>query len=231
MIEKGAGQKSSHSSIRSVFCHNALPAARTAQQEMFSLMVGFWQMLFRRAEFQVLILGIDAAGKTTVLEQIKSRFLGREPLPATKIAPTVGLNIGRIQMRRAKLIFWDLGGQATLRTIWEKYYSEAHGLVYVVDAADAQRLDESRTTLHQLLSHTDLCGIPLLVLANKQDAPNALSPQEIEAHFGLQQLLESTQPRKVFGSAALTGDGIQESVNWLVEALSESPRAQGIQAY
>ncbi|EOD23405.1 ARF-like GTPase [Emiliania huxleyi CCMP1516] len=191
---------------------------------MFSLLVGFWQLLFRRAEFHVLILGVDAAGKTTVLEQIKATFLGREPMPPAKIAPTVGLNIGRLQVRRCKLICWDLGGQAALRAIWEKYYSEAHGLIYVVDAADTERIDESRNVLHALLGHPDLAGIPLLLLANKQDAQGALSPHEVEARFGLQQVLETSQPRQVFGTAALTGERIEESIHWLVEALRDSPR-------
>lgn len=67
-------------------------------------------------------LGLTARAppSQTVLEQIKAVFTGREPLAAGKIAPTVGLNIGRLQVRRAKLIFWDLGGQSSLRAIWEK---------------------------------------------------------------------------------------------------------------
>ena len=84
--------------------------------------------------------------------------------------------------------------------------------------------------LQQLLSHPDLTGIPLLVFANKQDAPGAVPPQEIEACFGLQQSLSSSQPRKVVGVAALTGDGIQESVMWMVETLHTSPRALALQS-
>ena len=195
---------------------------------MFSLLAGFWQALFRKVEFQVLILGLDGAGKTSALEQMKAIFLGLNP--ASKIPPTVGLNIGRMQVNRAKLILWDLGGQATLRGIWEKYYAEAHGLIYVVDASDPDRFEESRAVLQQLLNHPDLTGIPLLVFANKQDTPGAVSPQEIEAFFGLQQTLSSSQPRKVVGAAALTGDGLQESLVWLVESLHKSPRALALQA-
>ena len=194
---------------------------------MFSLIAGFWQALFRKVEFQVLILGLDGAGKTTLLEQMKAIFLGL--LPASKIPPTVGLNIGRMQVNRAKLILWDLGGQTSLRAIWEKYYAEAHGLIYVVDASDPDRFEESRAVLQQLLSHPDLTGIPLLVFANKQDAPGAVSPQEIEARFGLQHSQSSSQSQKVVGTAALTGDGIQESVAWLGESLHKSPRALALQ--
>lgn len=111
----------------------------------FSLIVGFWRLFFRKEEFQILILGIDRAGKTvirrvrqlsyesismrhpshlpcmqTLLEQLKAIYTGLDPLPPSKIPPTVGLNIGRMQVSRAKLIFWDLGGSSSLRSLWEK---------------------------------------------------------------------------------------------------------------
>jgi len=195
---------------------------------MFSLLAGFWQLLFRKAEFQVLMLGLDHAGKTTILEQLKGIFGGREPLPPSKITPTVGLNIGRIQLQRVKLIVWDLGGQAALRSIWEKYYSEAHALLYVIDASDMERFEESRDTLQQLLSHPDLAGVPLLLLANKQDAEAALSPLEIRSR--LQATLEGVETQQLFATTALNGEGIEEGIRWLVDAMRDSPRVMQ-QAY
>ena len=91
--------------------------------------------------------------------------------------------------------------------------------------ADPERFEESRAVLHQLLSHPDLAGIPLLVFANKQDSEGAVPPKEIEAVFGLHQTLSSSQPRKVVGVTALNGDGLQESLEWMVEVLHSSPRA------
>ena len=108
---------------------------------MFSLIVGFWKLFFRRSEFQVLIVGVDGAGKTSVLEQIKAIYNGLEPLPPGKIPPTVGLNIGRVRADRANLIFWDLGGARSLRSLWEKYYNEAHGLLYVAMSRVGDRND------------------------------------------------------------------------------------------
>ena len=187
---------------------------------MFSLIVGFWQAFFRKVEFQVLILGLDGAGKTTMLEQMKAIFLGI--MPASKIPPTVGLNIGRMQVNRAKLILWDLGGQTSLRAIWEKYYAEAHGLVYVVDAAEPERFDESRGVLQTLMANPEVAGAPLLLLANKQDAEGAVPAHEVEARLELPQLLLQSghqSTHKVLGVSALTGDGIQEGVLWMVEQL------------
>uniref|UniRef100_A0A7S3FMI8 ADP-ribosylation factor-related protein 1 n=1 Tax=Haptolina ericina TaxID=156174 RepID=A0A7S3FMI8_9EUKA len=196
---------------------------------MFSLIVGFWRLFFKREEFQILILGVDRAGKTTLLEQLKALFTGLDPLPPSKIPPTVGLNIGRMQVSRAKLIFWDLGGSSSLRSLWENYYSEAHGLVYVVDASDHERMEESKETLHNLLNHPDLAAIPLLLFANKQDAEAAISPQEIETRFGCKQIMSRSQPLNVQGTTALSGEGVQEGVLWLVESLRSSSRAMGMQ--
>ena len=197
---------------------------------MFSLIVGFWKLFFRRSEFQVLIVGVDGAGKTSVLEQIKAIYNGLEPLPPGKIPPTVGLNIGRVRADRANLIFWDLGGARSLRSLWEKYYNEAHGLLYVVDAADRARLDESRDVLQQLMNNADLQGIPLLVLANKQDAEGAATAHEVQERFGLQHAQGeggSSQPQNVLGVTAINGEGIEEGVRWLVESRTRNrARAQ-----
>ena len=196
---------------------------------MFSLCHGFWKLLFRQADFHIIILGIDAAGKTSCLERLKAIFAGMEALAPGKIPPTVGLNMGRMRINRTQITFWDLGGQSSLRSLWESYFSEAHGLLYVVDSADRNRLDEARDVLRGLLHNPDLAGIPVLVFANKQDAPGALSPHEIQSHFGLHQQriddIGSSQPQNVLGVTALSGDGVEEGIRWLVDAVRSSPRA------
>ncbi|KDO60040.1 hypothetical protein CISIN_1g028776mg [Citrus sinensis] len=114
---------------------------------MFSLFYGLWKYIFTKTEFHVLILGIDKAGKTTLLEKLKSVYSNVEGLPPDRIVPTVGLNIGRIEVSNSKLVFWDLGGQPGLRSIWEKYYEEAHAVVFVIDAACPSRFEDSKTAL------------------------------------------------------------------------------------
>lgn len=197
---------------------------------MFGLIYGFWQLLFRKAEHHVLILGLDHAGKTSVLERLKAIFMGIEPLAPSKIPPTVGLNIGRMKVNRQQLIFWDLGGSNALRSLWEKYYSEAQALLYVVDATDASRLDESRDVLRSLLAHPELRGIPVLVFANKQDAPGAVTPHEVQARFGLQgggAHDGSSQPTQVLGVVSLSGEGVEEGIIWLVDVLKSGQHARG----
>ncbi|KAJ0398892.1 hypothetical protein ATCC90586_005251 [Pythium insidiosum] len=136
---------------------------------MFSLFMGLWNYLFSKAELHLLIVGLDDAGKTTILEQLKGIFGKKPGIPLDKIPPTVGLNLARVDIRRCRVICWDLGGQERLRVIWSKYYSESHGIVFVVDSANEQRLDEAKQTLQTLLSHAELADIPLLLLANKKD--------------------------------------------------------------
>ncbi|XP_044467463.1 ADP-ribosylation factor-related protein 1 isoform X3 [Mangifera indica] len=163
---------------------------------MFSLFYGLWKYMFSKTEFHVLILGIDKAGKTTLLEKLKSQFSSIEGLPPDRIVPTVGLNIGRIEVSNSKLVFWDLGGQPGLRTIWEKYYEEAHAVVYVIDAACTSRFEDSKSALEKVLRHEDLQGAPLLILANKQrcfnwqDLPDAVSSEELARYLDLKKLDE-----------------------------------------
>ncbi|KAL4560488.1 hypothetical protein LXL04_032640 [Taraxacum kok-saghyz] len=114
---------------------------------MFSLFYGLWKYLVSKTEFHVVILGIDKAGKTTLFEKLKTQYSSLEGLPPDRIVPTVELNIGRIETSNSKLVFWDLGGQSGLRSIWEKYYEEAHAVIFVVDASCPSRFEESKSAL------------------------------------------------------------------------------------
>ncbi|KAL9675078.1 hypothetical protein QQ045_003278 [Rhodiola kirilowii] len=191
---------------------------------MFSLFYGLWKYAFSKTEFHVLILGIDKAGKTTLLEKLKAFFSNLEGLPPDRIVPTVGLNIGRVEISNTKLIFWDLGGQPGLRSIWDKYYEEAHAVVYVIDAACPSRFEDSKSALEKVLRHEDLRGAPLLVLANKQDLPNAVSAEELSRYLDLKKLDERVCMFEAV--TAYDGNGIKESMDWLVEVMERSKRTE-----
>ncbi|CAK9318282.1 unnamed protein product [Citrullus colocynthis] len=195
---------------------------------MFSLFYGLWKYLFSKTEFHVLILGIDKAGKTTLLEKLKSLYSNSEGLSPDRIVPTVGLNIGRLEVLNAKLVFWDLGGQPGLRSIWEKYYEEAHAVIYVIDAACPSKFEDSKSALEKVLRHEDLQGAPLLVLANKQDLPEAVSAEELSRYLDLKKLDE-----RVYMFEAVSGYdgmGIKESVEWLVDIMERSKRTEILRA-
>ena len=72
----------------------------------------------------------------------------RSPVPPVyKCFPTLGMNVDKLSMGRANLTVWDLGGAADFRGVWEKYFREAHLVVFVVDAAAPSRLAEIRLEL------------------------------------------------------------------------------------
>ncbi|CEG37375.1 1-family small gtpase [Plasmopara halstedii] len=188
---------------------------------MFSLFWGLWNYLFSKAELHLLIVGLDDAGKTTLLEQLKGIFGKKPGIPLEKIPPTVGLNIARVNIKRSRVIFWDLGGQERLRAIWNKYYSESHGVVFVIDSANERRFQEAKVTLHAMLANPELSGIPLVVLANKMDLENAQPVKnivkwlEVEGHQGA----VASYP-----ICALTREGIEGAIDWLVDAVMASER-------
>ncbi|KAJ4847450.1 hypothetical protein Tsubulata_042102 [Turnera subulata] len=195
---------------------------------MFSLFYGLWKYIFSETQFRVLILGIDKSGKTTLLEKLKAVYSNSEGLPPDRIVPTVGLNLANIEASNRKLIFWDLGGQPGLRPIWEKYYEESHAVIYVIDASCPSRFEDSKSALEKVLRHDDLQGAPLLILANKQDLPGAVSAEELARYLDLKKLDE-----RVFMFEAVSGYnglGIKESVEWLVEVMERSKRTELLRA-
>lgn len=180
--------------------------------------------MFSKLELHVLILGIDKAGKTTLLEKMKTMYSNVEGLPPDRIVPTVGLNIGRTEVANRKLVFWDLGGQPGLRSIWEKYYEEAHAVIFVVDAACPSRFEDAKSALEKVLRHEDLQGAPLLILANKQDLPEAVTAEELARYLDLKKLDERLFMFEAV--SAYDGLGIRESAEWLVQVMDRSKRTE-----
>ena len=156
------------------------------ERPMFSLLSGLWQYLFSKTEVQVLIIGLDNAGKTTVLERLKNIFLKTPEISAELIPPTIGMNLGKMEISGNKAIFWDLGGQQSLRSIWDHYFQEADAVLFVLDAADPSRFAEARAALQNVISHRELRPtVPLAVMANKQDVGEARAAAECGAALGV----------------------------------------------
>ena len=190
---------------------------------MFSLLYGLLDYLFRKDEHRILVLGLDRAGKTTFLERLKSLYTAHEGLEPEKIRPTVGLNVARFEAHNSNLIFWDLGGAPNLRSLWEKYYIETHGVVFVLDASESERFAEAKSALDKILASRDLVGCPLLVWCNKMYNSQAKGPEEVMEHLGLSKMSHQWQCKAVAG-CALDGTGIHESIDWLVQAIKTSKR-------
>jgi len=195
---------------------------------MYALLSGLWKCLFTKVQYQVLILGLDEAGKTTLLEQIKNLYSG---LPnksrlshsrLSKIPPTVGLNIGKVDVGLAKLIFWDLGGQVGLRVIWDKYYSDSHAIIYVVDSVNMSRMEEAAKEMENILNNKELSDAPILLLANKQDLTEAIDTNHITKLLDFH--MQPNRPVHIQEISAITGAGIEQGLTWLIETLPRSKR-------
>ncbi|RKP01680.1 hypothetical protein CXG81DRAFT_29693 [Caulochytrium protostelioides] len=182
---------------------------------MYTLLSGLYKQWTTKERYNVLVIGLDNAGKTTLLEKIKQIYNHVPGLPPEKIGPTVGLNIGRIVWQGAQLCFWDLGGQTALQQLWDKYYAECHGIIFVVDSCDSDRIKEVHDVLAQVVTTHDTEGVPILMLANKQDAPRALRLHDIKEVFNPLAVELDARDSKVLGISALCGEGVSESVDWM----------------
>jgi ADP-ribosylation factor-like protein 3 len=160
-------------------------------------------------EPRMLILGLDAAGKTTILKKLTEE----EPSPSE---PTKGFNVKSVEREGVKVSLWDIGGQQSIRTYWENYFEETDALLYVIDSSDKKRLEESGQELTKLLSHETLKNAVLLVLANKQDLESALPPNEIAEALNLSSIRD--RKWQIQGCSAVTGDGLNAAMEWVVKA-------------
>ncbi|KAI6065382.1 ADP-ribosylation factor-like protein 4C isoform X1 [Aix galericulata] len=164
----------------------------------------------------IVMLGLDSAGKTTVLYRLKfNEFVNT--------VPTIGFNTEKIRLSNgtAKGIschFWDVGGQEKLRPLWKSYSRCTDGIIYVVDSVDVDRLEEAKTELHKVTKFAENQGTPLLVIANKQDLPKSLPVAEIEKQLALHELTPSTTYH-IQPACAIIGEGLTEGMDKLYEMI------------
>ncbi|XP_047137914.1 uncharacterized protein LOC124814351 isoform X1 [Hydra vulgaris] len=173
----------------------------------------------RRA--RILLLGLDAAGKTTILYKLKLN-------ENVTTIPTIGFNVEEVTpIKNVTFTMWDVGGQEKIRPLWRHYYQGSEGLVFVVDASDVLRIQEAREELFSVLKDEGISnGIPAVILANKQDLPNALKSWELVDKMRLREL--SGNPWHVQEMCALTGDGLYEGIQKLAEMVKSYQRENKI---
>lgn len=190
---------------------------------MYTLLNGLYKHVIEKDEYCILILGLDNAGKTTFLEAAKTKFIKEyKPMYPTKFTSTVGLNIGQIDVSGIRINFWDLGGQKELQCLWDKYYSESHGVIYIIDSSDRGHIPESKDTFDSVISSENLSGVPLLVLANKQDVPECMGVREVKPIFNQNAHLIGRRDCMVMPISALTGEGVDEGIRWLVDCVKRN---------
>ncbi|CAG9792602.1 unnamed protein product [Diatraea saccharalis] len=193
-----------------------------------------------RTEVTVLVLGLDNSGKSTLLDALRP-----PEQRARHLAPTVALQQDHFQSGGVSFSAWDVSGAPRHRALWERHYRRAHALVFVVDSSDRLRLGNAavlvpppgglvryimcgvrcavvaREELELLLCHPDVCGrrVPLLVFANKCDAPHALAPAQVAAGLGLERIAD--KPWHICASNALSGAGLTDGISWLARQIRD----------
>jgi len=179
----------------------------------------------------ILVTGLDCAGKTTTLYKLR--------LEIETTIPTIGFNVETGQRHKKGkggdlgCVSWDVGGEDKIRPLWRHFLEGIDGLWFVVDSNDKERMEEASRELKWFLKEDLLERCPLLIFANKQDLPNALSPEEVAVRMGFdpdedQEEDWKLRPWYVQGGCATSGEGLNESVEWLVDTIENNPRMMNV---
>ncbi|KAM0917033.1 hypothetical protein ACQ4PT_009774 [Festuca glaucescens] len=117
---------------------------------------------FGNSEMRVVMLGLDAAGKTTILYKL---HIGE----VLSTVPTIGFNVEKVQYKNVLFTVWDVGGQEKLRPLWRHYFNNTDGLIYVVDSLDRERIGKAKAEFQTIINDPFMLNSVILVFANKQD--------------------------------------------------------------
>ena len=169
---------------------------------------------FGDKEARILILGLDNAGKTTILYRLHCGEV-------IQTIPTIGFNLETVTYKNIKFNVWDLGGQTSIRPYWRCYYPNTQAVIFVVDSCDTERLPTSKVELQAILSEEELQKAVILVYANKQDLPGACNAAEIseEMHLYPPYISKSCY---IQSCCATSGEGLHEGLDWLSSNMPES---------
>ncbi|XP_053846460.1 ADP-ribosylation factor-like protein 4A [Vidua macroura] len=152
--------------------------------------------------FHIVILRLDCAGKMIVLYRLQfNKFVNT--------VPTKGFNTEKIKVtlgnsKTVTFHFWDVGSQEKLKPLWKSYTRCTDGIVFVVDSVDVEKMEEAKTELHKITRLSKNQGVPVLIIANKQDLRNSLSLQG-EKMLAMSELSSST-PRHLQPTCAIIRD-------------------------
>jgi len=174
-----------------------------------------FKQLFGMRDMRILMVGLDAAGKTTILYKLK---LGE----IVTTIPTIGFNVETVEYKNISFTVWDVGGQDKIRPLWRHYFQNTDGLIFVVDSNDRERIAEARDELNRMLAEDELRDAVVLVFANKQDLPQAMNPAEITDKLGLHNMRNRNW--YIQATCATNGDGLYEGLDWLSNQLKNAGR-------
>lgn len=175
---------------------------------IFQRILDWIKSLFWKEEMEITLVGLQYSGKTTFVNVIATGQYCEDMIP------TVGFNMKKITKGKVSIKMWDIGGQPRFRSMWERYCRGVNAVLFMVDAADKDRLDAARNELHTLMDKTQLAGIPVLVLGNKRDLPGALTEVELIEALSLRTILN----REIccYSISCKEQDNIDITLQWLL---------------
>ncbi|KAF8216669.1 ADP-ribosylation factor family-domain-containing protein [Mycena galopus ATCC 62051] len=174
--------------------------------------------------FTLVLIGLDDAGKTSLVNRLSRRELPLGVLPAT--ISTIGSTLETIPHGRHSVTVWEFGGSEKFRPLWRRYLWNGHAFVFLLDATAPARFPEAKDELIRLWEGTSdkhpVLGEskPVLVLANNVDLADAAELSMIEEALGVPELAHSDRKIALKGMSAMTGEGIDEALEWFVANLS-----------
>lgn len=175
--------------------------------------LGRWLGL-KKKEVNVLVVGLDNSGKSTIINHLKP-----DDAKHHDIVPTVGFSVDKFQTKALSFTAFDMSGQGRYRNLWEHYYHDCHGVIFVIDSSDKLRMVVAKDELDSLMKHKDIRNrrIPVLFFANKMDLRDSVSSIKCSHLMALEELKD--KPWHMCASNATTGEGLHEGIEWLTDQI------------
>jgi len=171
-----------------------------------------WRRISGKKSDRILLLGLDNAGKTTLLNSL----MGKE---TNKTVPTIGFNVEVVKKPPFELVVWDVGGQDKLRSYWRHYYHGTSGIVFLVDSSDEERLTTVKKEIFGILKEEELESAAILILGNKSDMANSLNSSDINSRLGLDEGLKNRK-WTILPCSAIKSEGVNEGIDWLLKNMT-----------
>ncbi|XP_064639172.1 uncharacterized protein LOC135494812 [Lineus longissimus] len=169
--------------------------------------------LMKKKEVRILVLGLDASGKTTMLYRMK---LGE----VVTTIPTIGFNVETVEYKDISFTVWDVGGRGKIRPLYRHYYPNTDAVIFMIDSNDRERFSEMKDEMEHFLAEDDLRNTTFIAMANKQDLPDAMSPTEVAGLINKDRKGFRKDRIAVFPTSAKTSEGLFECFDWLCDELS-----------
>jgi len=183
-----------------------------------------YRTLFSDLDCRIIMLGLDGAGKTTMLYKLKLNEV------VTTI-PTIGFNIEMVDYKKTHFTVWDVSERNGIKSLWKVYFQDTQGVIFMIDSDDQARFQYSLDELRKLVNNDQLEKAVFLILANKQDLPNAMPVSEIIEKINNEKIFSSCMNWLVHPTSLISGEGLYEGLNWLTNAIAQNETKKGVHSF